>query len=449
MTGVAFDHRLAGTPEQDWRADRRLAEAAPLTVPGNGAHLLVLAAHPDDETLGAGGLIAAAAARGARVEVVVATAGEASHPHSPTHSPTQLAALRRVELAAALERLGPRVQLCTLGLPDGQLSRYKAQLAAAIDTRLGPGSVLVTPWRGDGHPDHEACALAARSVLRLRGGGTHWQYPIWAWHWAGHESGLPGERLGRVELDPSAYAAKREAIACHRSQHAALSVEAGDEAILSEEFLEHFRRPFETFVVEPAHAAGAGSYFDELYAGAEDPWGLDDRFYERRKRELILASLPRQTFAAAFEPGCATGLLTERLAERCERVLAADVAARALAVARTRLAKHSHVRLAQLVIPEQWPDGDFDLIVLSEVGYYCDDLRALAERVRGALRPDGVVIACHWRHPAPDHPWTAAEVHRALGSGLQAVAQHVETDFLLDVWSPTGASVAQQAGIVA
>ncbi len=307
--------------------------------------------------------------------------------------------------------------------------------------------MLVTPWRDDQHPDHEACALAGTAAA-AEAGCAHWQYPIWAWHWADPSSiELPWADLRRVELHPAARAAKAAALARYVSQHAPLSPQPGDEPILPEHVTAHFARPFETFVVPPAPAAQP-AYFDELYARSDDPWGLQDRFYEQRKRDLICAVLPRPRFRRALEPGCATGLLTARLAQRCADVLACDVAGRAVTQARERLAGVAHVQVEQRRIPADWPAGRFDLIVLSEVGYYCPDLAGLSELVRAALTPDGVVVACHWRHPAPDHPHTAEEVHAALGTGLHRIAEHVEEDFRLDVWTPGGASVARLDGIL-
>ena len=102
---VTFDHRSPGTDEAIWEADPRWDPAPQLGE--DFGHLIVLSAHPDDETLGAGGLIARSAARGARVHVIVATNGEASHPHSPTQTPVQLADVRRRELEQAIAPLAP------------------------------------------------------------------------------------------------------------------------------------------------------------------------------------------------------------------------------------------------------------------------------------------------------------------------------------------------------
>lgn len=445
----AFDHRTAGTGEDDWRGSPRLAALDLLPEPGPTCRLLVLAAHPDDETLGAGGLVSRAHRAGAAVAVVIATDGEASHPHSPTVSPQQLAAVRRAEVAAAVEALAPGAPVHFLGLPDGGLTAHSAALTAQLEYFTRGCTHVVSPWAGDRHPDHAACADAAATVAGQYG-IVHWQYPIWLWHWAGPgDPAVPWQQLRRLPLPDDDHAAKERALACHASQHSPLSDAPGDEAILPPGVLEHFTRRDEVFVVADRHDATSPRFFEALYEGSPDPWHLRDRFYEQRKRDLLLAALPRARFRRAFEPGCAIGLLTERLARRCEAVVAWDVAARALE--QTRLRVHharDRVRVEDGRIPGAWPDGEFDLIVLAEVGYYCPDLDRLVERVQATLTADGVVAACHWRHPAPDHPHSAEAVHEALGRDLRPVAAHVETDFLLHVWTRDGRSVAAAEGIV-
>ncbi len=486
-TTVRFDHREDGTAEQRWQPLlQALGRAAPLRPPGGHDHLIVVAAHPDDETLGAGGLIASVAPA-CRVSVLVASAGEASLPGSPTHTPQLLARLRCAEVRSAVRALHPRAHLTVLGLPDGRLEQHVAEIATAIDrldsvqhagttrdstTRDGepPGdgtragrTYLVAPWAGDRHPDHLACARAA-ATSRAAAGAIRWEYPIWAWHWADPDGDqLPLPRLRALPLATAARDAKRRALRRHRSQHEPLSPRPGDEAILPPQVLAHFDRGSEVFVeltpapapvpapvpawTGPAATTPAADYFDGLYADSDDPWGLADRFYEQRKRALLMASLPRRRFRRAFEPGCATGLITEQLAARCDQVVAWDTAAAALARASERLREHPNAQLERAAIPTQWPAGDFDLIVLSEVGYYCADLGALAARVQASLSDDGVLIACHWRHPAP-HAHSAEQVHAALTAGLPILVRHEEADFLLEVCSRDARSVAAVEEIV-
>jgi SAM-dependent methyltransferase len=196
------------------------------------------------------------------------------------------------------------------------------------------------------------------------------------------------------------------------------------------------------------------SYFDAMYAADPDPWGLSSRWYEQRKYALTLAALPRRRYRSAFEPGCSVGVLTEQLAGRCDRLLAVDVAAAAVQVARTRLAGRSHVLVEQRAIPADWPDGRFDLVVLSEVGYYLDplDLGRLARSAVAALEPGGDLVAVHWRHPVADYPLDGDAVHAELAasSGLERTCRHVEADFLLEIFArtpPAARSVARAEGL--
>ena len=451
---IDFDHRAQGTPEELW-ARSGLDRLPRLLRPGAEASVLVVAAHPDDESLGAGGVISEAATRGAMVHVLVATDGEASHPRSPTHSPQTLARLRRGEVTAAIGVLAPSATVEFLGLPDGALTTHRDRLLASVAERVTGCSHVVSPWHSDGHPDHEVCAAVVREAISGLRGVQHWQYPIWAWHWARPSSvdgdgniasELPWPAMRRVDLSQVAAQAKRRALDCHRSQHSSLSAAPGDEAILGPGVLAHFTREFETFIVDTTPAAAESAYFDALYDTADDPWGLGERFYERRKRTILLASLPRERFGRAFEPGCATGRLTAQLVTRCDEVIAWDGARVAVQQARA----HAPAAIVEhRRIPDDWPDGKFDLIVLSEVAYYCTDLAFLVRRVRNSLSADGVLVACHWNHPAADHPHSARQVHDALDEGdLRPIVRHREADFLLDIWSTTGESVASAEGIL-
>lgn len=446
---MTFDHHAPGTPAHRW--DDVLGTVPALELPEESTRVVVLAAHPDDETLGAGGVLAAALRHDVRL--IIASDGEASHPRSPSHSPEQLRTIRRHEALAAMAELAPSATITFLGLPDGALSAHRGTITAALREALGTGpGWLLTPWRDDRHPDHEACALAGRAINATQ--VRQFEYPIWAWHWAdpaGEQ--LPVAALRRISIDAEAVQARRRAMACYRSQTEALSDRPGDEPIVPATLATLLDRPFDILVELPASTAGAGraaepAYFDRLYAERDDPWNLAGRWYERRKRQILLASLPRSHFRRAFEPGCATGLLTAGLAVRADRVVAADAAERAVAQSRSRAA--DNVEVVRLRIPDEWPTGRFDLIVLSEVGYYCADLDLLAARVRDALTADGIVVLCHWRHPAGDHPRTADEAHAAVRSlaGLSVIARHVEEDFLLEVLAVGATSVATTEGIV-
>lgn len=195
----------------------------------------------------------------------------------------------------------------------------------------------------------------------------------------------------------------------------------------------------------------AQEYFDGLYQQSEDPWLLRERWYERRKRALTLAMLPDQRYASAYEPGCATGELTAELATRCDTLLAADMNADAVAHARRRVAHLSNVQIEQRSVPDDWPEGRFDLLVVSELAYYLDDgqLSRLAARLTDSLAPGGTVIACHWRQPIEGWPHSGDYVHDELSVKLPLarLSHYQDEDMILDVWSSDGASVHRREAV--
>ncbi|HCS45228.1 MAG TPA: SAM-dependent methyltransferase [Pseudomonas sp.] len=192
-------------------------------------------------------------------------------------------------------------------------------------------------------------------------------------------------------------------------------------------------------------------YFDGLFAGNDDPWAFRDRWYEQRKRAITLAALPRPHYRAIFEPGCANGELSADLATRCDRLLCCDTAAAAVTLARTRLSLFDHAEVRRSRLPGDWPNEQFDLIVLSEVGYYLDaaDLKHLIERAAQSLTADGQLLACHWRPPIDDCPLNARQVHDLLHEHLHMprLVLHQEADFLLELWSREPRSVAALEGL--
>lgn len=195
-------------------------------------------------------------------------------------------------------------------------------------------------------------------------------------------------------------------------------------------------------------------YFEDMYAGAPDPWHLSERWYEQRKHALTVAALTRDRYGSAFEPGCSVGALTALLAPRCDRLLATDRVPAALEQARRRLGDPPGLTLELMAVPERFPAGGFDLVVLSELGYYLDGpgLDRLLTAATASLLPGGELVAVHWRHPVPDHALTGDRVHQQLGAarGLQRVSRHEEADFLLEVFAripPVPRTVAEREGL--
>lgn len=194
------------------------------------------------------------------------------------------------------------------------------------------------------------------------------------------------------------------------------------------------------------------TFFDATYARREDPWGFTTRWYEERKRALTLAALPRARFARGWEVGCAIGVLTADLADRCEDLLAVDVAEAAVERARSRLGTRPGVRVEVMDITTTTPEGPFDLVVLSEVLYYLSlpTLRSFLRRLVPLLAPDAVVIGCHWRHPVTGYALGGDEAQRELAAtpGLVRTGRYEDEDVLLEVLSLDWRSVAAREGLL-
>lgn len=152
------------------------------------------------------------------------------------------------------------------------------------------------------------------------------------------------------------------------------------------------------------------AWFDALYAADGDPWGFRSSDYEREKYAATLAALTRPRYAQALEVGCSIGVFTGLLAPRCARLLAIDGSARALAAARAANDALPHVAFEQRTVPDAFPPGRFDLIVLSEVLYYLApaDLDRVATQCGEALSGGGEMLLCHWLGET-DYPLSGAE----------------------------------------
>jgi SAM-dependent methyltransferase len=185
----------------------------------------------------------------------------------------------------------------------------------------------------------------------------------------------------------------------------------------------------------------SGEYFDSIYAAHDDPWGLSSRWYEERKYDLTMAALPRPHYRNAFEPGCSIGVLTARLAPRCDNLLAMDISLASLKRASDR-SLPSSVLFRQGALPQDWPIEVFDLIVLSEVGYYFSraDLDVVIGHAKRSLSADGHLIAVHWRPKVADYPLSGDEVHRTLRTttGFDKIAEYVDEYVMLDVFAASG-----------
>lgn len=252
MDAVKRSRHIAGngTSAQDWAADAALAAVPQVdldTLIAPGARVMVVAPHPDDEVLTCGALLHLLAARGQAVLVVAVTDGEASHPGSPAWPPERLRQARQSETLAALACLGiapHHVQ--RLGLPDGGVSAAEALLARRLGALVRPGDVVITTWRHDGHPDHEATARACAAAVAAAGARLL-QAPVWGWHWSAPGDGaMPLARACRLALPGEALARKRRALGCFTSQIEA-DASSGAAPILPAFAMERVLHPFELY----------------------------------------------------------------------------------------------------------------------------------------------------------------------------------------------------------
>lgn len=185
------------------------------------AKLVVLAPHPDDESLGCGALLARAFA-GAGAHVICLTDGSASHPHSMEWTPRRLAARRRAELTRAIACLGGSADdLTWLGIADSCLYRADADVIATkmeqTLVNLGAQHVFV-PAAEDHHEDHQATARIATKLRAHRPDWTFYTYPVWC-RWDDPEFEQNISRYAPVFLPAgNLRTRKRAAIHAHQSQ---------------------------------------------------------------------------------------------------------------------------------------------------------------------------------------------------------------------------------------
>ncbi len=191
-------------------------------------------------------------------------------------------------------------------------------------------------------------------------------------------------------------------------------------------------------------------YVAQMYAAAEDPWRISEGHYEHRKRQILLSCLPEPRYAHAFEPGCANGELSVLLAGRCDRLLAADLAEPAVRRTAARLVGWPGATASRLAVPAQWPEQRFDLVVLSEFGYYLSwpDWQAVVARTAQSLTGNWTVLACHWRPDFDERLVATDALHDELANRLpgRQVLRLQDEDFRLDVFSGRQDSVAGREG---
>lgn len=184
----------------------------------------------------------------------------------------------------------------------------------------------------------------------------------------------------------------------------------------------------------------AADFFDTLYQTDPDPWRFETSDYEAAKYAATLAALPRARYHSAFEIGGSIGVLTAQLAHRCDALLSVDISAIAQERAQQRCQDLPQVRLQLMNVPQEYPNDRFDLVVVSEVGYYwCwNDLHRAQQKIYQSLQPGGHLLLVHWLHDAPGYPLRGNDVHNAFQAFATSRLTHLvgdrTADYRLDLY---------------
>lgn len=232
---------------QRWLATQRFADISlPELIP-TGGRAIIIAPHPDDETLGCGGLLQLLAAHHREIVLIAATDGAASHPGSRLWPAERLARIRPDETRQALKLLDlHEITVIRAGIPDANVGGHTSKLSALIERHVLPGDTVFCPWRHDGHPDHDACAVAAIAAARSIPARLV-EFPVWMWHWAAPgDPRVPWSHARRLQLGTDLMERKQAAVNCYRSQ---LDVDysTGRDAILPPNVLLRLLHPQEFY----------------------------------------------------------------------------------------------------------------------------------------------------------------------------------------------------------
>ncbi|MGB5961826.1 MAG: PIG-L family deacetylase [Coleofasciculaceae cyanobacterium] len=244
------------TPTQGWLADPESFPLYPDTVTEFGSTLIV-APHPDDETLGCGGAIALLKQAGNSVQVLVISDGTASHPNSHQYPEEKLRSLRQQETLSALSSLGVDSSAVTfLNLKDGavpipgkiEFEQAVADCCTYLNT-FKPETIIL-PWRRDPHADHRASwRIIQKAINNLAISPRILEYPIWSWEQAEIDDIPLPQTVKAWRLDISRVSLqKKEAIAHYRSQTTDLINDDPQGFRLTPEVLAHFARPWEVYL---------------------------------------------------------------------------------------------------------------------------------------------------------------------------------------------------------
>jgi SAM-dependent methyltransferase len=180
------------------------------------------------------------------------------------------------------------------------------------------------------------------------------------------------------------------------------------------------------------------AFFESRYQASSDPWQFASSAYELMRYQATMDALSRVSYRCGFEPGCSVGVLTARLARRVKHLIACDISETAVARAKERCREFNHVEIHHRDAAAGPPEGTFDLMVFSELGYYfsADRLQAIVQRLADRLEPGGELLAVHWLGRSADHLLHGDEVHEVLGRTFHGewISGSRHIGFRIDSW---------------
>ncbi|MET1027081.1 MAG: PIG-L deacetylase family protein [Dongiaceae bacterium] len=239
---------------EDFQAQARMLPIQTLAAALGDTPILVLCPHPDDESLGCGGLILEACAQGIPLTVVFLSDGTGSHPSSAQYPKPVLRELREAEALAACKILGvAEDSIHFLRYPDRHVPSNGAQAEAAalkisdIMCQTGAAAIFVT-WTGDPHCDHKAASAIAKEACRLRDGTRLFEFPVWGWILPVDAPCPDVEPRGfRLSVEKH-LAKKRSAIFQHKSQTTSLIADDPHGFRLEPEMIDMLLQPYEVYL---------------------------------------------------------------------------------------------------------------------------------------------------------------------------------------------------------
>jgi SAM-dependent methyltransferase len=170
------------------------------------------------------------------------------------------------------------------------------------------------------------------------------------------------------------------------------------------------------------------AFFEEKYRENADPWDFSHSAYELGRYDAIINAIAHRTYRWAFEPGCSIGVLTERLAAYCGTVDAIDFSPTAIMQAQRRCAHLHNVEVRCAALPDGVPAKNFDLLVLSEIGYYFTPQawQQISSTLVDSIAQGATVLAAHWLGHSQDHCISGDEVHEILLAHPKLLVDHSE-----------------------